>query len=171
MSPEKDRDQDTSRSDRLPFEPNSRKKQAKAQSEAVQKDTPKAPAQANQESPPKKDKKKTPVSKTEQQAIPDVVSKRMVRRMATLSGIPFGLAILTFVASYWIITQTEISLPHVAVVLVSMGFFGLSVLGLSYGVLSASWDEEAPGTVLGWQEFTTNFGRMTAAWRSTKQNE
>lgn len=170
MSPEKDRDQDASRSDRLPFEPKSRKKQAKEPSEASQKDTKKAPAQAIQESPPKKDTQKTRVSKADQ-AIPDVVSKRMVRRMATLSGIPFGLAISTFVASYWIITQTEFQLPHVAVVLVSMGFFGLSVLGLSYGVLSASWDEEAPGSVLGWQEFTTNFGRMAAAWRSTKQNE
>jgi hypothetical protein len=57
------------------------------------------------------------------------------------------------------------------VVLVSMGFFGLGVLGLSYGVLSASWDEEIPGTKLGWQEFTTNLGRMTSAWRSAGQKD
>jgi len=54
---------------------------------------------------------------------------------------------------------------------VSMGFFGLGVLGLSYGVLSASWDEEIPGSKLGWREFTTNWGRMTSAWRSARQKE
>jgi hypothetical protein len=47
-----------------------------------------------------------------------------------------------------------------------MGFFGLGVLGLTYGVLSASWDEEHPGSTLGWAEFTTNFGRMRETWRS-----
>jgi hypothetical protein len=52
-----------------------------------------------------------------------------------------------------------------------MGFFGLGVLGLSYGVLSASWDEDEPGTKFGWQEFKTNFGRMTAAWRSAGQKD
>jgi len=56
-------------------------------------------------------------------------------------------------------------------VLVSMGFFGLGVLGLSYGVLSASWDENRVGTLLGWQDFTQNLGRTIAAWRSIKQDK
>ncbi|MCD8486876.1 MAG: PAM68 family protein [Desertifilum sp.] len=166
MSPQKDRE--TSQSDRLPFEPNRRKKPAKTSSDASKNSAPEAAATRNQ---PKSRSSASGSDRSSSRTIPEVVSKRMVRRMATLSGVPFGLAISTFFASYWIVTQTEFPLPHVAVVLVSMGFFGLSVLGLSYGVLSASWDEQAPGSLLGWQEFTTNFGRMTAAWRSSKQNE
>jgi hypothetical protein len=104
-------------------------------------------------------------------AIPDVVSKRMVRRMALLCGVPSVLGIATFFVSYLLVTQVGLKLPNAVVVLVSMGFFGIGVLGLSYGVLSASWDEDVPGTKLGWQEFTTNLGRMTSAWGSAGQKD
>jgi hypothetical protein len=145
--------------DRLPFEPHrKRKKAAKTPAEPVASQTASTtdkPATASKES----------------MAIPEVVSKRMVRRMALLCGVPTVLGIATFFVSYFLVTNLGLKLPNVAVVLVSIGFFGLGVLGLSYGVLSASWDEEIPGTLLGWNEFTTNLGRMTAAWRSNRQNK
>ncbi|HAA27990.1 MAG TPA: DUF3464 domain-containing protein [Cyanobacteria bacterium UBA8553] len=147
MSPEPSRE-------RLPFEPSQKRKKA-AKSK---------PEPAPSKTAPKPDKP-TPVSK-ESMAIPDVVSKRMVSRMALLCGIPTVLGLSTFFVSYFLIKNIGLKLPNPAVVLVSMGFLGLGVLGLSYGVLSASWDEDLPGTWLGWQEFTTNLGRMRAAWRS-----
>jgi hypothetical protein len=63
----------------------------------------------------------------------------------------------------------DIQLPPIAVLLVNMGLFGLGVLGITYGVLSASWDEEKPGTFLGLDEFSTNWGRMTEVWRETQK--
>lgn len=102
-------------------------------------------------------------------AIPEAVSKRMVRRMALFCGIPTALGIITFVLSYWIVSQELFELPTTVVVVVSVGFFCLGFLGLSYGVISASWDENRPGSWWGGEEFTTNFGRMTSAWRSTKR--
>lgn len=147
MSPDSQRN-------RLPFEPGkNRKKPAKPRpSEPA-----KQPTESNQ-----------PVT-GEKGAIPEIVSRRMVRRMAFFCGIPSALGIVTMISSYFVVTQEWFVLPHIAVVLVSMGFFGLGVLGLSYGVLSASWDEEVVGSRLGWSEFTTNFGRMTEAWRSAKK--
>jgi hypothetical protein len=50
-----------------------------------------------------------------------------------------------------------------------MGVFGLGVLGITYGVLSASWDVERPGTLLGFGEFSTNWGRMVEGWRETRK--
>lgn len=151
---------------RLPFEPRTkRKKTAKA---------PPEPVESSSKTAAKKDKpeKTKPVTASaESMAVPEVVSKRMVRRMALLCGVPSVLGIATFFVSYFLVTQAEVKLPNVAVVLLSMGFFGLGVLGLSYGVLSASWDEDVPGTKLGWQEFTTNLGRMTSAWRKAGQKE
>lgn len=150
---------------RLPFEPRTkRKKTAKA---------PPEPEKSPSQTVAKKDlpKKQSVTTQSESMAVPEVVSKRMVRRMALLCGIPSVLGIATFFVSYFLVTQAGIKLPNVAVVLVSMGFFGLGVLGLSYGVLSASWDEDVPGTKLGWQEFTTNLGRMTSAWRKTGQKD
>ncbi|HEY9700271.1 MAG TPA: PAM68 family protein [Trichocoleus sp.] len=101
-------------------------------------------------------------------AIPDSVSRRMVKRMAILCGIPSLLGMSTFVISYLLITNDLFQVPTYAVLLVSLGWFGLGVLGLSYGMLSASWDEEVPGTLVGWTEFTTNWGRMREARRSAK---
>jgi len=98
--------------------------------------------------------------------VPDAVSKRMVRRMALFCGVPSILGMSTFVASYFLVSRDIVELPNVVVVLVSMGFFGLGVLGLSYGVLSASWEEESAGSALGITEFGTNLKRMAGAWRS-----
>ncbi|WP_421654692.1 PAM68 family protein [Leptothermofonsia sp. ETS-13] len=102
-------------------------------------------------------------------AIPEVISRRMARRMAFFCGIPTSLGMLTLVISYIVISQHWYKLPHVAVLLINMGFFGLGVLGLSYGALSASWDEDRLGSWFGWQEFRTNFARLTTSWRSTKE--
>lgn len=93
----------------------------------------------------------------------------MISRMAILCGVPTALGIFTFIVSYFVVSSDLIELPTVAVLLTSLGFFGLGVLGLSYGVISASWDEERPGSLLGWSEFTTNLGRMTAARREARK--
>jgi len=144
-----------SRKERLPFEPKKNRQKL-----------PKKPAVTSVEAKEKTNAQ--PVSPAHQ-AIPAAVSQRMLWRMGLFSGVPAVLGISTFIFSYIVVTNAWFKLPNTAVVLVSMGFFGLSVLGLSYGVISASWDEEKPGSALGWQEFTTNFGRMTEAWRSAKQ--
>ena len=103
------------------------------------------------------------------QEVPEIVSQRMIRRMAFFCGLPTTLGMLTFIVSYVVVSHNWFKLPNVAVVLVSMGFFGLGVLGLTYGVLSASWDEEILGSKLGWHEFITNWGRMTSAWRANSK--
>lgn len=144
---------------RLPFEPKTkRQKPAKA--------TSKQPAQPKQ--PEKQPTKQPPFSK-EEMAIPQVVSQRMIRRVAGFCGVPTALGILTLVASYLLTIYSDIKLPPIAVLLVNMGFFGLGVLGITYGVLSASWDEERAGSLLGLGEFGTNWGRMVAVWRETRQ--
>ena len=74
----------------------------------------------------------------------------------------------TFVASYVAVTH-DVPLPTYAVLLVSLGWFGLGVLGVSYGVMSASWDEESPGSALGLSELQINWGRMSSAWRETRE--
>lgn len=103
--------------------------------------------------------------------IPDAVGKRMIRRMAVFCGVPTALGVSTFFASYFIVVNEVFDLPNSAVVLVSMACFGLGVIGLSYGVLSASWEEDVPGTLLGFGEFKTNLGRMTAAWREARKQQ
>ncbi|NQE34377.1 PAM68 family protein [Microcoleus asticus] len=146
---------------RLPFEPATNRKK-----------TPKKPPepQANAALESDSAQKQPKANKTGKQAqsIPEAVSKRMISRIAVFCGIPTLLGISTFFVSYLVVSNGLFDLPNTAVLLVSMGCFGLGVLGLSYGVLSASWDEEVSGSTLGWEEFNTNFGRMREAWRAAK---
>jgi hypothetical protein len=103
--------------------------------------------------------------------IPDVVSRRMLGRMVVFSGVPSLLGLITFPLSYLVVTQGWFELPNAAVVVVSLGMLGLGALGLSYGILSASWDETDPGSTLGWQEFQLNFARVSEGWRNRKQSK
>jgi hypothetical protein len=146
---------------RLPFEPKKkRQKPAKA---------PSKPAVQLKETD-KQDKKQRLYTK-EEMAIPEAVSQRMIRRVAAFCGIPTALGITTLVVSYLLATHSQIQLPPIAVLLVNMGFFGLGVLGITYGVLSASWDVEREGSLLGLGEFSTNWGRMVEGWRETRQKK
>ncbi|MEG4572178.1 PAM68 family protein [Microcoleus sp. N3A4] len=146
---------------RLPFEPATNRKK-----------TPKKPPESEANAALESDSadKQPKANKTGKQAqsIPEAVSKRMISRIAVFCGIPTILGISTFFVSYLVVSNDLFDLPNTAVLLVSMGCFGLGVLGLSYGVLSASWDEEVSGSTLGWEEFNTNFGRMREAWRAAK---
>jgi Photosynthesis affected mutant 68 len=100
--------------------------------------------------------------------VPEVVSRRMVRRMTFFSGFPTFLGMLTFLVSYFLVKQGGVNLPASAVLLVSLGFFGIGVLGLTYGILSTSWDEDAVGSLLGMEQFSLNFGRMRGSWKEAR---
>lgn len=155
---------ESSESARLPFEPKKGRKSEK-------KSPPAAPAKVASAKPKKEPARASRASAPlESSAIPEAVSRRMIKRMLVFCGIPSLLGISTFIISYLLVSNQIAELPNYAVVLVSMGFLGLGVVGLSYGVLSASWDEDTPGSLLGLSEFGVNFGRMTSAWRSQKKS-
>ena len=144
--------------DSLPFEPRQKNKK-----------NPKSSQQTPQRTFPSDKKSQKGRQEASLSAIPDSVSKRMVKRMALFSGIPTGLGMSSFFVFYWIVSHEWLEIPTAAVGAVSLGFFGLGVLGLSYGIFSTSWDENHLGSWWGWQEFTVNLGRTLQAWRNAKQ--
>jgi hypothetical protein len=163
-------------SERLPFEPGRKKaaKPAKSAPEPEKKAPEKKPSGKSgliEKRPTTPRKKVEKPSAPASPPIPEIVSKRMARRMAFFCGVPTTLGIATFIVSYFIVTKGIYKLPNVAVVLVSMLFFGLGVIGLSYGVLSASWDEEREGGLIGASEFQTNFGRLVGGWKEARSQQ
>jgi hypothetical protein len=98
--------------------------------------------------------------------IPKLVSDRMVRRSALFCGIPTGLGFSILIASYIVVSRHLFELPNTPVLLASLGLTGIGVLGLSYGALSASWDENRLGSWWGADEFQKNFGYLTAALKN-----
>jgi len=141
---------------RLPFEGKSKKKK-------VEKKSPIGSSEQNSPFVASKTKRKG-----QSGTIPEVVSQRMVKRMALFSGVPTGLGMFSFLAFYWIVSHDWLEISTYVVLAVSLLLFGLGVLGLSYGVLSTSWEENQQGSWWGWQEFRLNFSRTVTAWRTAK---
>ena len=151
---------------RLPFEPGQNKKKK------TEKKPPKNSA-TTKETTKKSQKKSKRVSNPEASlsAIPKAVSRRMARRMAIFSGIPTFIGISSFFIFYWLFSQDILEFPPYLVLFFTAGFFGLGVVGLSYGIFSASWDEDRVGGIVGAAEFKTNFDRTIAAWRNERQKK
>ena len=161
---------------RLPFEPRNNKKDKKNKDSA---DT----SSVKSEVSTKKPKKSAPAAKGSKKkssprnsrrnsnlsAIPDVVSKRMGKRMAVFCGIPSTLGMSSLFIFYWLKIKEVVELPPYAALAVSFGFLGLGVLGLSYGLFSACWDEDRAGTLMGFDEFKVNLERTKEAWKASKK--
>ncbi|MFM2080799.1 MAG: hypothetical protein RLZZ124_1744 [Cyanobacteriota bacterium] len=98
------------------------------------------------------------------QSIPPAVANRMARRIAIATGVPTLLGMATFVVSYLLVSRAVLDIPPAVTLLTSGGFFLLGVLGLSYGVLSASW-EDAAGSLLGFEQIGVNVARLRSAFR------
>jgi Photosynthesis affected mutant 68 len=103
--------------------------------------------------------------------IPDAIGKRMLSRVLVFSGIPTFTGVLVFFISYYVVVNDLYDLPNVVVLLSSLLGFGLGVVGLSYGVLSASWEEDEPGSALGFAEFGINAKRLVAALKEFRTDK
>ena len=89
----------------------------------------------------------------------------MARRIGLSTGVPTLLGMLVFVASYLLVSRRLLDIPPVVTLGLSGGFFLLGLVGLSYGVLSASW-EEAPGSRLGLEQIGLNVNRLKASLKA-----
>jgi hypothetical protein len=101
------------------------------------------------------------------QAIPDAVANRMARRIAIATGIPTVLGMGVFISSYLLVSRHILAIPPSATLLASGGCFLLGLLGLSYGVLSASW-EDADGSMLGLEQIPVNLSRVKASVKALR---
>jgi len=74
------------------------------------------------------------------------------------------LGMSTFVISYLLVSRSVLDIPPAVTLVTSGGFFLLGVVGLSYGVLSASW-ENAPGSLLGFEQIGLNVSRLRSSFK------
>jgi hypothetical protein len=102
------------------------------------------------------------------QVIPDAVANRMARRIAIATGIPTLMGMGVFVASYLLVSRGVIDIPPGATLVASGGCFLLGLLGLSYGVLSASWEPQA-GSWLGTEQIGLNLSRVRASLKALRR--
>ena len=108
-------------------------------------------------------------TKAQSNGIPKYVADRMAKRIFFTAGIPTLLGMSVFVVSYIIVTRKIAEIPPSSTIAISALFFLLGLGGLSYGILSASWDR-APGSFLGLENIPLNIQRAKAAFKPASQN-
>tara|TARA_Y100001933_G_C18746221_1_gene457954 strand:+ start:132 stop:593 length:462 start_codon:yes stop_codon:yes gene_type:complete len=101
--------------------------------------------------------------------IPKYVADRMARRILFTAGIPTILGMSVFVISYIIVTRNIAEIPPSSTIAISALFFLIGLAGLSFGILSASWDKE-PGSLLGIENIPLNIQRAKSAFKPATQN-
>ena len=108
-------------------------------------------------------------SKRSSSGIPKYVADRMARRIFFTAGIPTILGMSVFFVSYIIVTRNIAEIPPSSTIAISALFFLLGLAGLSFGILSASWDKE-PGSFFGIENIPMNIKRAKAAFKPATQN-
>ena len=103
-----------------------------------------------------------------QEAIPRYVADRMARRVAVFTGLPTVAGMGVFIGSYLLITKGIADIAPGLTLAGSGFFFLLGLVGLSFGVLSSSWDPQ-PGTLLGLENLKPNVQRMRQSIKAQKQ--
>lgn len=89
--------------------------------------------------------------------IPEIVTNRMMSRMAFSVGIPVFTGLLFFPLFYYLKAGLKIDVPTWIPFMVSSMCFGTALLGVSYGIVSSSWDPMREGSLLGWNEAQKNW--------------
>ena len=114
----------------------------------------------------------TPVNEikvSKSSGIPKYVADRMARRIFFTAGIPTLMGMSVFVVSYIIVTRNIAEIPPSSTIAISALFFLLGLAGLSFGILSASWDKE-PGSFFGIENIPLNIQRAKSAFKPASQN-
>ena len=107
--------------------------------------------------------------KPSKNGIPKYVADRMARRIFFTAGIPTIMGMSVFVVSYIIVTRNIAEIPPSSTIAISAFFFMLGLAGLSFGILSASWDKN-PGSFFGIENIPLNIQRAKAAFKPATQN-
>ena len=117
------------------------------------------------------EKTSIPVTKSKRTSsgIPKYVADRMARRIFFTAGIPTILGMSVFIVSYIIVTRNIAEIPPSSTIAISALFFLFGLAGLSFGILSASWDKE-PGSFFGIENIPMNIERAKAAFKPATQN-
>ena len=101
--------------------------------------------------------------------IPKYVANRMARRIVFTTGIPTLSGMGVFIGSYFLISKGIADISPTLTLVSSAMCFLVGLLGLSYGILSASWDLN-PGSFLGFENIKPNINRMKDAFKSSKKD-
>jgi hypothetical protein len=74
-------------------------------------------------------------------AVPELVADRMIRRIAFFFGLPVFGGLSIFVGAFFVSKKYDVFIPPGVIAYATQAPFVLGLIGISYAILSSSWDE------------------------------
>lgn len=102
--------------------------------------------------------------------IPERVAQRMGKRMLPFVGVPLFGVMGAFITFWYLATYKNYEFQPALVAFSTIGILGAGLLGITYSVMSASWDENEEGSALGVDEFKKNLGSIKDGLKRTREN-
>jgi hypothetical protein len=106
----------------------------------------------------------------EDDVVPEVVTNRMLQRIMFTVGIPFAIGVAFFGLYYYLKAIKKVDIPEWLPLFTSFLTFGSAGAGITYGVLSASWDPKREGSMLGWKEAQLNWPVFWETFRGKRDS-
>mmetsp|Transcript_10423 Transcript_10423/g.14727 ORF Transcript_10423/g.14727 Transcript_10423/m.14727 type:complete len:274 (+) Transcript_10423:166-987(+) len=103
-------------------------------------------------------------------AIPEKVAMRMGKRMLPFVGIPLFGGMGAFVAFWYFATYRDLEFQPALVAVTTIVLLAFGLLGITYSMMSASWDPEREGSALGFDEFSRNVNNLKEGLSRSKEN-
>jgi len=90
--------------------------------------------------------------------------------MLPFVGVPLFGGMGAFVAFWYFATYKNYEFQPALVAFSTIAILVVGLLGITYSVMSASWDVEEEGSVLGFEEFGKNLGSIRDGLKRTREN-
>jgi Photosynthesis affected mutant 68 len=101
--------------------------------------------------------------------IPDLVANRMLARMIPFFILPVAAGVGVFVYFFVLAKRYDTGFEPGMVALATQAPFAISLLGITYAIISASWDPEVEGSKLGLAEFGMNMRNILEGLRRSSE--
>lgn len=101
----------------------------------------------------------------EDDEVPEVVFNRIIKRIGFYVVAPIIIGFILFPSYDYLKSGLNVDVPIWIPVVTVFFTFGTSALGIMYGTVSASWDPEQEGSLLGWTEAQKNWPEI---WKPDK---
>lgn len=102
--------------------------------------------------------------------IPEKVAQRMGKRMLPFVGIPLFGSMAAFVGFWYMATYRDMEFQPVLVAGTTIALLATGLIGITYSMMSASWDPERDGSVLGTDEFSRNIDNIKEGLGRSRDN-
>lgn len=102
--------------------------------------------------------------------IPEKVAQRMGKRMLPFVGIPIFGTMGSFVGFWYMATYRDMEYQPALVAATSIALLVVGLLGITYSIMSSSWDPDREGSFLGTEEFATNLENIKTGLSRSREN-